>query len=98
MPVNPRFLLFGLILSCILSGCGLVAVTETPESWGASGGSYGAEQWVEVEKNKSWPTAESLALFCVSIAEQGQKKFNWTFAQQLKSTTACNRAFVDGLK
>jgi uncharacterized protein YceK len=68
MPVNPKSLLFGLILTCTLSGCGLVS-SETPESWGASGGSYGAEQWVEVEKNKNWPSAESVALFCVTVAE-----------------------------
>ena len=74
-----------------------VAVSETPESWGASGGKYGAEKWVE-EGNESWPTSDSVALFCVSISEEGQKKFNWTFQQQIESSDACSRAFVDGLK
>ena len=79
-----------------LSGCGVVAVSETPESWGVSGGRYGSEQWLE-EGNQSFPTAESLALFCVTVAEEGQKKFEWTFQQQLDSTDACTKAFVDGL-
>lgn len=97
MPANLKFLLFGLMLTSTLTGCGFVAVSETPESWGASGGKYGAEKWVE-EGNESWPTSDSVALFCVSISEEGQKKFNWTFQQQLESSDACSRAFVDGLK
>ena len=98
MPVNPKFLVFGLILAIALSGCGFVAVSETPESWGASGGNYGAKRWIEDESKNGWPSSEGVALFCVNIAEEGQKEFNWTFQQQLDSTDACTKAFVDGLR
>ena len=98
MPVNRSVLGFGIILSCTLSGCGAIEFVETPESWGARGGSYGAKQWVETREKGDWPTTESAALFCADISESGQKKFNWTFEQVIKSADACSRAFVDGLK
>jgi hypothetical protein len=98
MPVNLRNLLMGSILVFTLTGCGVIEVAETPESWGARAGSYGAEEWVKKEGKGIFPTSDSVAMYCVSISESGQKDFNWTFQQQIQSTDACTEAFVDGLK
>jgi hypothetical protein len=98
MPVNHKVLGFGIILSCTLSGCGAIEFVETPESWGASGGSYGAKQFIETNGKGNWPTTESAALYCADISEAGQKKFNWTYEQVLKAADACTEAFVEGLK
>ena len=97
MPANRKFLFVGLILTCTLSGCGVVQVAESPESWGASGGSYGAKQWLETNTSGIYPSSDSVAVYCVRIAETGQKKFNWTMQQVFKSTDACAEAFVQGL-
>jgi len=97
MPANRKFLFIGFILTCALSGCGVVEVAESPESWGASGGSYGAEEWMKTETSGAYPSSDSLAAYCVSIAETGQKKYNWTIQQVFESTDACNKAFVEGL-
>ena len=96
MPANPKFLVFGFLITCTLSGCGVVEVAESPESWGAAGGSYGAKNWLETNPG-SWPTSDSVAAYCVSIAETGQKKFIWTVQQVFESTDACSEAFVEGL-
>ena len=96
MPANPKFLVFGFLITCTLSGCGVVEVAESPESWGAAGGSYGAKNWLETNPG-SWPTSDSVAAYCVSIAETGQKKFNWTVQQVFESTDACSEAVVEGL-
>ena len=98
MPANLKVLLFGFILTCTLSGCGAIEKVNTPESWGASGGSYGAKQWIETHGKGVWPSTDSASIYCVTIAEEGQKKFSWTFEQALKSADACVKAFVDGLK
>jgi uncharacterized protein YceK len=96
MPANPKFLVFGFLITFTLSGCGVVTVAESPESWGADGGSYGAKNWLETNPD-SWPSSDSVAAYCVSIAETGQKKFNWTLQQVYESTDACSEAFVEGL-
>ena len=96
MPASPKFFVFGFLITCALSGCGVVEVAESPESWGAAGGSYGAKNWLETNPG-SWPTSDSVAAYCVSIAETGQKKFNWTVQQVFESTDACSEAFVEGL-
>jgi hypothetical protein len=98
MPANLKSLMLGFFLIVSLSGCGIIEAVETPSSWGESGGSYGAEEWVEKNGKGLLPTTDSAALFCVSIAESGQKKFNWNFQQTIEATDACTRAFVDGLK
>lgn len=98
MPANPKFLALTFILTCSLSGCGVVEVAESPESWGASGGSYGAEQWLQTEASGVYPSSDSVAMYCVSIGESGQKKFNWTYEQLVRSTDACTEAFVEGLR
>jgi hypothetical protein len=96
MPANLKLLVFGFLITCTLSGCGVVEVAESPESWGSAGGSYGAENWRETNPG-SWPTSDSVAAYCVSIGESGQKKFNWTIQQVIESTDACSKAFVEGL-
>jgi hypothetical protein len=96
MPANLKVLFFGFILMFSLSACGVVEVAESPESWGNAGGSYGAENWRETNPG-SWPTSDSVAAYCVSIGESGQKKFNWTIQQVIESTDACSKAFVEGL-
>ena len=98
MPVNLRNLLFGSILLFTLAGCGVIEIAETPESWGTRAGSYGAEEWVKNEGKGIFPTSDSVAMYCVSVSESGQKDFNWTFQQLVQSTDACAEAFVDGLK
>jgi len=98
MRVNLRRLLFGLFLVSTLTGCGVIEFVETPEAWGKRAGSYGAEEWVKNEGKGILPTSESVALYCTTISESGQKDLSWTFEQQIESTQACVRAFVDGLK
>lgn len=98
MLANPKFLFFGLLVTYTLSGCGVIEIAETPKSWGANGGSYGAKQWIERQGSGVYPSSDSVALYCVSVGETGQKKFNWTFEQQRKSTDACAEAFLDGLR
>ena len=98
MPANLKKLLFTLFLLSTLTGCGVIEFVETPESWGKRAGSFGAEEWVKSEGNGILPTSESVALYCTTVSESGQKDFSWTFEQQMKSTQACVRAFVDGLK
>jgi len=96
MPANRKLLVFVLLITFTLSSCGVIEVAESPESWGTAGGSYGAKNWLETNPG-SWPTSDSVAAYCVSVAETGQKKFNWTMQQVFKSTDACAEAFVDGL-
>ena len=88
---------FGFLITCTLSGCGVVEVAESPKSWGAAGGSYGAEKWIENNPSGGFPSSDSVAAYCVSIAESGQKEFNWTIQQIFESTEACSEAFVQGL-
>ena len=97
MPANHKFIVFGFLMTSALSGCGVVEVAESPESWGASGGSYGAKQWLETEASGVYPSSDSVAMYCVSIGESGQKKFDWTYEQLIRSTDACTSAFVEGL-
>lgn len=80
-----------------LTGCGAVELVVTPESWGSGAGRYGAEEWTKRNGSGNYPTAEGIAMYCVTISEDGLKKHNWTFEQQLRSTEACNKAFVEGL-
>jgi uncharacterized protein YceK len=97
MPANPKFIVLGFLITSALSGCGVIEVAESPESWGTAGGSYGAKQWLETETSGLYPSSDSVAVYCVSIAETGQKKFNWTLQQVIESTDACSEAFVQGL-
>jgi hypothetical protein len=97
MLVNLRGIFFGIFLACTLSGCGIV-VSESPESWGSKSGADGAKLWIEQEGTSVYPSAEGVAGFCVSMTEEGQKKFNWTYEEVFASTEACSKAFVDGLQ
>jgi uncharacterized protein YceK len=97
MRAHPKHLILGFLITCTLSGCGVVEVAESPESWGSAGGKYGATQWLETEAKGTYPSSDSVAVYCVSIGESGQKKFNWTYEQLTKSTEACTESFVEGL-
>jgi len=79
------------------TGCGMVELVTTPESWGTGAGEYGAKEWVKINGENNYPSAESIAMYCVTVSEDGMKKNSWTFQQQLRSTEACNKAFVEGL-
>ena len=96
MRANPKLIVLGSLMIFALSACGSVEMAESPESWGAAGGSYGAKNWLDSNPG-SWPTSDSVAAYCVSIAETGQEKFNWTIQQVFASTDACSKAFVEGL-
>ena len=97
MPVSLRKILSGVFLIVALSGCGIV-FEESPESWGTRSGTDGAKMWIEKEGSSDFPSSESLAAFCVSMGEAGQKEFNWTYEEQWASTEACTEAFVEGLQ
>ena len=98
MPVNLNKFFSGLILLCILTGCGVIEIAKTPKSLGEEAGRYGAEEWVKREGKGIWPSSDSVAVYCVSISEAGQKEYNWTLQQQIQSTDACTTAFVDSLE
>ena len=93
---HKRSVIIFVMSSFLLASCSLVPVSESPESWGTAGGKYGAQEWKKSHPN-DFPTTESAALFCVSIAEEGSKKFEWTYAQQIDSSDACVKSFVSGL-
>jgi hypothetical protein len=98
MRVNLKITSFILLFALPLAGCGTELVREeSPESWGANAGRYGAEQWIEQNDKSSWPSTDSVAAYCVSIAESGQKEFSWTIEEIYQSTDSCTKAFVDGL-
>ena len=98
MLVNLKKIILVFVLIGTLSGCGVIEVVETPESWGARGGRYGAEEWIKNNGRDQFPSSDSAALYCVSIVESGRDKFNWNFQQTIESTNACTEAFVEGLK
>lgn len=79
-----------------LAGCALVSSTSTPQGWGTAAGSYGSAEWMKLHPGE-YPTSESIAMYCVSIAEDGQKKYDWTIANQMKSSDSCVSSFVKGL-
>jgi hypothetical protein len=98
MRVNLKLTSFILLLALPLAGCGAELVREnSPESWGANAGSDGAEQWIQQNNMSSWPSTDSVAAYCVSIAESGQKEFGWTIEEVIQATDSCSNAFVDGL-
>jgi len=97
MLANPKRMFIGILLSATLSGCG-IEFSESPESWGSKSGRDGAKLWIEKEGTSVYPSAEGAAGFCASMAEEGQKKFNWTIEEVLASSDACAEAFVAELK
>ena len=80
-----------------LSGCSAVLVSETPESWGKGAGEYAASEWIKNNGSGNWPTTDSTAIYCITISDDGQKKYGWDFQQHLASVDACTKAFVNGL-
>ena len=97
MRVSHKLISLLLVISPLLSGCGVVELVETPKSWGARAGEYGAEQWAK-EGKSGYPSSDAVAAYCVSIGESGQKEFDWTLNQMYEATMACTDAFVSGLK
>lgn len=98
MPVNSRILLVVLPLLFCLTSCGAVQiVNESPESWGKSAGEYAASEWVSNHGRGNLPTVDSTSIYCISISDEGQKKYDWTYEQHLSSVDACIDAFVKGL-
>jgi len=97
MPVNHKISLAVVPLLICLTGCSAVQLVESPESWGKSAGEYGASEWVKNNGSGNWPTSDSVAIYCITISDDGQKEYGWDFQQHTASVEACTRAFVDGL-
>jgi hypothetical protein len=97
MVVNLKLLAQVPLAVLILTGCGVISVAETPAGWGSGAGKTGAEMWNEQNGGSGYPSAEGVAAYCVSIAEDGQKRFDWNYTQALAATDACTEAFVEGL-
>jgi hypothetical protein len=98
MRANLKITSFILLITLPLAGCGTVLVREeSPESWGDTAGRYGAEQWIEQNGKSSWPSTDSVAAYCVTTSESGQKEFSWTIEELFQATDSCSKAFVDGL-
>jgi hypothetical protein len=98
MPVNHKILLAMLPLLICLTGCGAVQIiNESPESWGKSAGEYASLEWVSNNGRGNLPTSDSTAMYCITISDEGQKEYDWTYEQHLSSVDACIEAFVKGL-
>jgi hypothetical protein len=97
MLANPKQIFIGVFLTLTLSGCG-IEFSESPESWGSKSGAGGAKAWIEKEGASVYPNVDGVAAYCASMAEEGQKKFNWTVEQVFASSDACAEAFVAELK
>ena len=80
-----------------LTSCSFVAAPLTPKEWGNGAGEYAAEEWIKTNGVNRYPTADSIALYCVNISEDGQKKYDWTFVEAYEATMACTEAFAKGL-
>jgi hypothetical protein len=97
MLVDHRIKFISLISSIFfLTSCGAISIVDSPRSWGIKAGEYGSSEW-KTNNQSNYPSSESIAMYCVAIAEDGLAKLNWTFAQQMESTEACVQSFVDGL-
>lgn len=98
MPVSHKFSLVVLPLIIFLTSCGSVQIVdESPESWGKSAGEYASSEWVSKNGIGNLPTSDSTAMYCITISDDGQKKYDWTYEQHLSSVDACIEAFVKGL-
>ena len=97
MPVNRKVLFAILPLLFCLTGCGAVEFVDSPESWGKQGGEYGSTEWVKLNGAGTYPNENGVAMYCVTVGEDGQKKYGWNIEQAMSSTDACVTAFVAGL-
>ena len=98
MPVSHKFSLVVLPLLICLTSCGAVQIVdESPESWGKSAGEYASSEWVSKSGRGNLPTSDSTAMYCITISDEGQKEYDWTYEQHLSSVDACIEAFVKGL-
>ncbi len=97
MRVNPRSFISGVASSLLLVGCTFVELPPTPKEWGTEAGNYASREWIKKNGKDSYPTAESIAMYCVNISEDGQKKYDWTVKEAYESTMACTDSFARGL-
>ena len=98
MPVNRKIFLAILPLLICLTSCGAVQIVdESPESWGKSAGEYAALEWVSKNGRGNFPATDSTAIYCITISDEVQKEYDWTYEQHLSSVDACIEAFVKGL-
>ena len=97
MHVNPKKLVLIAASALLLSGCTFIESVTTPKEWGTEAGRYASGEWIDKNGGNSYPTADSIALYCVNISEDGQKKYDWTVREAYESTMACTEAFARGL-
>ena len=98
MRVNHKILLAVLPLLICLTSCGAVQIVdESPESWGTSAGEYASSEWVSNNGRGNLPTVDSTSIYCITISDEGQKKYEWSYEEHLSSVDACIEAFVKGL-
>lgn len=96
MVVNLRYSTSTFISCFLMAGCTFVEIPPTPREWGTKAGMYASEEWTKKNPNK-YPTADSIAVYCVKISEDGQKTYDWTVAEMFLSTKACTKSFAIGL-
>lgn len=97
MLVNLKKSIFLGMSALLLTSCSFVETPPTPKEWGKEAGEYASEEWIETNGVNRYPTADSIALYCVNISEDGQKKYDWTVAEAYESTMACTEAFAKAL-
>lgn len=97
MAANLKLIIQIPIALVLLTGCGIISLAETPAGWGSGAGKAGAEMWIEQNGSDGYPSAKGIAVYCVSIAEEGQKNFDWNYTQAMAASEACTDAFVEGL-
>ena len=97
MLVNLKWLIVLIMSSLLLVSCSFVETPPTPQEWGNGAGQYASEEWIKKNGENKYPTADSIALYCVNISEDGQKNYDWTVSETYDSTMACTEAFAKGL-
>lgn len=85
------------LLLILLTGCGAVELNESPESWGKRAGDSASSDWVSKNGKGNLPTVSSTSIYCITISDDGQTKYGWSYEEHLSSVDACLEAFVKGL-
>lgn len=63
-----------------------------------SRGNYELEIFVKGRNGRgNFPATDSTAIYCITISDDGQKKYDWTYEQHKSSVDSCLEAFVKGL-
>ena len=97
MRVGHKSVALFIVSGLFVSGCSFVEIPPTPQEWGTEAGNYASEEWIKKNGSSNYPTADSIAMYCVNIAEDGQKKYDWTISEGYESTQACVKAFAQRL-